>query len=74
MTVVEEIKYNLNDEDIETLSSKMKELIEVKYKEEFASVPEHIKTTLCQNFTMQLRNNNVDIESLLNEAGINDDE
>ena len=70
---VEGIKYNLNDEDIESLSEKIKELIEVKYKDEFSSVPDHIKSTLCQNFTMQLRNNNMDIDTLLNEAGITDE-
>mgnify|MGYP000218029846 CR=1 FL=1 len=66
------LKYNLNDEDIQNLSEKIKYIMNEKYKEELSTVPEHIKNTLCQNFAIQCKNNNTDIDALLEEAGISD--
>ena len=66
------LKYDLNDEDIENLSEKIKYIMNEKYKEELSTVPDHIKNTLCQNFVIQCKNNNTDIDSLLEEAGISD--
>jgi len=66
------LKYNLNDEDIQNLSEKIKYIMTEKYKEELSTVPDHIKNTLCQNFVIQCKNNNTDIDSLLEEAGISD--
>ena len=66
------IKYDLDDEDIEEISGKIKYLMEVQYKDELANIPEHIKTTLCQNFVIQCKNKKMDIDQLLEEAGIKD--
>ena len=66
------LKYDLNDEDIEKLSEKIKYIMNEKYKEELSTIPDHIKNTLCQNFVIQCKNNNTDIDSLLEEAGISD--
>ena len=66
------LKYDLNDEDIEKLSEKIKYIMNEKYKEELSTVPDHIKNTLCQNFVIQCKNNNTNIDSLLEEAGISD--
>ena len=66
------LKYDLNDEDIEKLSEKIKYIMNEKYKEELSTVPEHIKNTLCQNFVIQCKNNNTDIDTLLEQAGITD--
>ena len=44
----------------------------VQYKDELANIPEHIKTTLCQNFVIQCKNNKMNIDQLLEEAGIKD--
>lgn len=66
------LKYNLNDEDIQNLSEKIKYIMNEKYKEELSTVPDHIKNTLCQNFVIQCKNNNTDIDSLLEEAGISE--
>ena len=66
------LKYNLNDEDIQNLSEKIKYIMNEKYKEELSTVPDHIKNTLCQNFVIQCKNNNTDIDTLLEEAGISD--
>ena len=66
------IKYNLDDADIEQMSVKIKNLMEVQYKDELSNIPEHIKTTLCQNFAIQCKNNKTNIDQLLEEAGIKD--
>ena len=66
------LKYDLNDEDIEKLSEKIKYIMNEKYKEELSTVPDHIKNTLCQNFVIQCKNNNTDIDTLLEQAGITD--
>ena len=69
---VGDIKYNLDDEDIEEMSQKIKHIMHVQYKDELANIPEHIKTTLCQNFVIQCKNNKMNIDQLLEEAGIKD--
>lgn len=66
------IKYDLTDEDIEEMSVQIKNLMEVQYKDELTDIPEHIKTTLCQNFAIQCKNNNTNIDQLLEDAGIKD--
>ena len=66
------LKYDLNDEDIEKLSEKIKYIMNEKYKEELSTIPDHIKNTLCQNFVIQCKNNNTDIDTLLEQAGITD--
>ena len=67
------IKYDLTDEDIEEMSVQIKNLMEVQYKDELSNIPEHIKTTLCQNFAIQCKNNNnTNIDQLLEDAGIKD--
>ena len=66
------IKYDLTDEDIEEMSVQIKNLMEVQYKDELTNIPEHIKTTLCQNFAIQCKNNKMNMDQLLKEAGIKD--
>ena len=66
------IKHNLDDADIEEMSVKIKNLMEVQYKDEISNIPEHTKTTLCQNFAIQCKNNKTNIDQLLEEAGIKD--
>ena len=66
------IKYDLTDEDIEEMSVQIKNLMEVQYKDELSNIPEHIKTTLCQNFAIQCKNNKMNMDQLLKEAGIKD--
>ena len=46
--------------------------MEVEYKDELTNIPEHIKTTLCQNFAIQCKNNKMNMDQLLKEAGIKD--
>ena len=69
---VEGMKYNLDDEDIEEISGKIKHLMHVQYNDELTNIPEYIKTTLCQNFAIQCKNNKMNIDQLLEEAGIKD--
>lgn len=64
------MKYNLTDDEIQDLADKFRELIEVKYKDEIGDVPEHIKNSLCQSYVIQCKNNNVDIDKLLDDVGI----
>ena len=66
------IKYDMDDKDIQTLSEHLKYLINEKYKDELSSIPDHIKTTLCQNYVIQCKKNKMDIDGLLQEAGISD--
>ena len=66
------IKYDMDDKDIQSLSEHLKYLINEKYKEELSSVPDHIKNTLCQNYVIQCKKNQMDLDSLLKEAGISD--
>ena len=65
-------KYDLDEEDLEILSGKIKYIMNEKYKDELSTVPDHIKNTLCQNFALQCKNKKMDIDTLLNEAGISD--
>jgi GTPase SAR1 family protein len=66
------LKYDLNEEDLEILSKKIEYIMNEQYKDKLSTVPEHIKHTLCQNFVLQCKNNKMDIDTLLNEAGISD--
>ena len=65
-------KYDLDEEELEILSGKIKYIMNEKYKDKLTNVPDHIKNTLCQNFVLQCKNNKMDIETLLIEAGISD--
>jgi len=67
------LKYDLNDEDLEKLAKKIEYVMNVKYKDELSTVPDHIKHTLCQNYVIQCKNQKMDIDTLLNEAGIPDE-
>ena len=66
------IKYDMNDKDIEIMSEKLKYLMNEKYKDELSTVPDHIKNTLCQNYVIQCKKKKMDIDGLLQEAGISD--
>ena len=66
------IKYDLTDEDIQNISEKLRKILDETYKDEISGVPDHIKSTLCQNFAIQCKNNNMNIDKLLDEAGITD--
>ena len=64
------MKYNLDDTDLQTISDKLRNILEVKYKDELGGIPEHIVTTLCQNYVIQCKDNNMDLEKLLNDNNI----
>jgi len=64
------MKYSLSDTEIQEMSDKLKEVLEVKYKNELTDIPTHVRDTLIQNFVIQAKTNNVDIDVLLNEANI----
>ena len=70
--MVKGIKYDLTDEDIQNIADKIQKLVHETYKNELEGVPDHIKNTLCQNFAIQCKNNNMNIDALLDEAGITD--
>ena len=69
---METLKYDLNEEDLEKLAKKIEYVMNIKYKEELSTVPDHIKHTFCQNYVIQCKNKKMDIDTLLNEAGITD--
>jgi hypothetical protein len=64
------MKYSLSDTEIQEMSDKLKEVLEVKYKNELSDIPTHVRDTLIQNFVIQAKTNNVDIDVLLDEANI----
>ena len=64
------MKYSLSDTEIQEMSDKLKEVLEVKYKNEIGDIPTHVRDTLIQNFVIQAKTNNVDIDVLLDEANI----
>jgi hypothetical protein len=64
------MKYSLSDTEIQEMSDKLKEVLEVKYKNELTDIPTHVRDTLIQNFVIQAKTNNVDIDVLLDEANI----
>ena len=64
------MKYSLSDTEIQEMSDKLKEVLEVKYKNEIGDIPTHVTDTLIQNFVIQAKTNNVDIDVLLDEANI----
>jgi hypothetical protein len=68
------IKFDLSDEESQMFADKLQYLIEVKYKDEIGDVPSHIKRTLCQNYALQCKKNNVDIDKLMDELDISKDE
>ena len=67
------MKYSLSDTEIQEMSDKLKEVLEVKYKNEIGDIPTHVTDTLIQNFVIQAKTNNVDIDTLLNEANISNE-
>ena len=64
------MKYSLSDTEIQEMSDKLKKVLEVKYKNELSDIPTHVRDTLIQNFVIQAKTNNVDIDVLLDEANI----
>ena len=64
------MKYSLSDIEIQEMSDKLKEVLEVEYKNELSDIPTHVRDTLIQNFVIQAKTNNVDIDVLLDEANI----
>jgi hypothetical protein len=64
------MKYNLDDTDLQNISDKLRNILEVKYKDELGGIPDHIVTTLCQNYVIQCKDNKMDIEKLLNDHNI----
>lgn len=67
------MKYNLNDEDLQIISDKIRHLMEVKYKDEIVGIEPHLVDALCQNYVIQCKNNNTDFEKLLEEENISID-
>lgn len=61
----ENFKYNLEDDEMQNLTDKIKNIINEKYKDEIDSIPDHIINTLCQNYIIECKNKNIDINSLI---------
>jgi hypothetical protein len=64
------MKYNLDQEDLQDISEKLKHLLEVKYKDELSNIPDHVVCSLCQNYAIQCKDNNMDLEKLLDDHNI----
>ena len=64
------MKHILTDEELQEISDRLRNLLEVKYKDEIGDIPEHIKDTLCQNYALQFKNNRMDLDALLNQYNI----
>lgn len=64
------IKYNLDDEDINEMCAKLKDVLNFKYKDELQGVDEFFVTTLIQNYVLQLKNNDPDFERTLENLTI----
>lgn len=64
------IKYNLDDEDINEMCDKLKDVLNFKYKDELQGVDEFFVTTLIQNYVLQLKNNDPDFERTLENLTI----
>ena len=62
--------YELTDEKLQELSCKMKYYIKEKYKDEIGNVPDHIVDVLCQNYIIDCKNGNVDIDKLFDKYNI----
>tara|TARA_B110000046_G_scaffold153709_1_gene163355 strand:+ start:385 stop:588 length:204 start_codon:yes stop_codon:yes gene_type:complete len=62
--------YELKDEKLQELSCKMKYYIKEKYKDEIGNVPEHIVDVLCQNYIIDCKNGDVDIDKLFDKYNI----
>lgn len=64
------MKYVLEDTELQDISDKIRNLLDNKYKEEIGEIPEHIKNSICQNYVLQCKNNQVDLDKLLDENNI----
>lgn len=64
------LKTKLTDDDCQCLADKLNYYINEKYKDQIGEIPDHIKHTLCQNYILQLKNNNLDLDNLLGHLGI----
>jgi hypothetical protein len=68
------MKYVLEDKDIQDICDKIKHILQVKYKEEIGDVPDHIVNSLTQNYIIQCKNNDLDIDKLLEYYNIGENE
>lgn len=64
------MKFELTDGDYQLMAEKLKNVIQVKYRDELGDIPEHIINTLTQNYIIQAKSNCIDIDKLLDEAHI----
>ena len=60
-----DIKYDLNDEDLQNIAEHIEKVMDEIYKDEIQGVPVHIKKTLCQNYAIECKKNNIDIDAFL---------
>lgn len=66
------MKTILNDTELQQLSDNMKTYITEKYKDEIQDVPDHVVQVLCQNYIINLKNNDIDIDKLFDKYNITD--
>ncbi len=64
------MKYVLEDYELQELSDKLMHLLEVTYKDEIGDIPEHVKNSICQNYILQCKNNQINLDKLLDEHNI----
>lgn len=64
------MKHEFEDSELQEISDKIKQLLEVKYKNELGDIPDHVKNSICQNYVFQLQNNRADLDKLLDEHNI----
>lgn len=64
------IKYDLDDDDINDMCNRLKDVMKVKYKDELEGVDDFFVTTLTQNYVLQLKKNDPDFEKTLQDLTI----
>lgn len=68
------MKYVLEDKDLQDICDKIKHILQVKYKEEIGDVPDHVVDSLTQNYIIQCKKNDLDIDKLLEYYNIGENE
>lgn len=64
------MKAILNDEELQKLSDDMREFLSNKYKDEIDDIPDSVLDVLCQNYIINCKNGNINVDELFENYNI----
>lgn len=64
------LKYNLEDDELQEMADRLKSFIREEYADDAEGIPEHVLNALAQNYVINHKDKNFDIEKLLKDYNI----